>query len=244
MRMSANTSKLSSLALILCIAVLLLVLGALPLERNLSLVNTALARELTQSSIDQPATYYGFISPTIGFAPAAGMAVTAEISGTNCGSTTIQELSGTLGYSILVLAEDTSAGLSCGTSGATIAFRVDGIIMSDTVAWDNLQANPFDLSMPFNQEISASRNSDDLQLSWPTHPAVCVYDVHRSGAPYFVSAPATFVISGTNGSFVDSSVFSGVGSLYYRIDVTDCNGGGRELGDLGLFRFVLEPGNS
>lgn len=86
-----------------------------------------------------PATYYGWITATTAFTPAAGMAVTAAIDGQVCGQGTVTAAvaPGRWAYKLQVAA---NAGDGCGSVGDIIVFAVGGQQMPQTAVWDNRQA--------------------------------------------------------------------------------------------------------
>ncbi|MBV7333981.1 hypothetical protein KFU94_38250 [Chloroflexi bacterium TSY] len=92
-----------------------------------------------------PATYYGWITPTVGFTPTVSTPVTAEINGAVYGTTTIVELEGKLAYVLMVKHELIH---QCGTSSHRITFRVGSQIMDHDHVWDNSQAWLHSLSVP------------------------------------------------------------------------------------------------
>jgi hypothetical protein len=89
-----------------------------------------------------PASFYGWITATAGFTPTAGMSVTAEIAGADCGQTTIQPATGgRLFYSLQVSAEPIGGPPNgCGWSGRTITFHIEDWVMAHDRLWDNSQA--------------------------------------------------------------------------------------------------------
>ena len=86
-----------------------------------------------------PATFYGWITPTVHFNPEVGDPVTAYIDGHLCGETIVTDSVGTdkLAYKIQVLADN---GNGCGTIGDEVIFMVDGQIMPNHSIWHNNQA--------------------------------------------------------------------------------------------------------
>jgi hypothetical protein len=99
-------------------------------------VHSAIAQPLLP-----PAVYYGWITPTVGFAPTAGMPVVALINGVSCGQTTVQPKDGRLAYTIHVLAENpVLPSNGCGAITRTVSFQVGNWTMEHSRLWSNRQA--------------------------------------------------------------------------------------------------------
>lgn len=95
-----------------------------------------------------PATYYGWITPSVGFTPTVGMRVIAKIDGTVCGETLIQQLDGKLAYLLQVAASDPSTpALNCGARNKEIVFNIDNWVMDHDRPWDNSHASSQSLSI-------------------------------------------------------------------------------------------------
>jgi hypothetical protein len=84
-----------------------------------------------------PATYYGHVAAGSGFAPAAGMEVTAWVDGHLCGQGETLEEDGQVVYSVNVLADGPGGSAGCGVLGREVAFRVGSQDMIPTAVWDN-----------------------------------------------------------------------------------------------------------
>lgn len=89
------------------------------------------------AGIPTPATFYGWITPTVGFTPTVAMLVTATIDGVEVGRTEIQEVEGRLAY---VMQVDPISVNDCGATDNEIIFAVGGAIMAHNRMWDNTQA--------------------------------------------------------------------------------------------------------
>ncbi len=87
-----------------------------------------------------PATYYGWVTASPGFAPAAGMDVVATIGGVVCGQATVQAWAGQLAYKLQVAAAS-SAQPGCGDEDATVTFSVGDQIMVESASWDHTAAH-------------------------------------------------------------------------------------------------------
>jgi len=85
-----------------------------------------------------PATYYGPVAAGDGLVPAAGMTVTAWVSGTLCGQSVLTDVAGYgVAYVVDVMAEDWGAHAGCGALGREVMFRVNGRDMASSAIWDN-----------------------------------------------------------------------------------------------------------
>lgn len=94
-------------------------------------------REQTQANDPNiPATFYGWVNETADFTPTIGMTITAEIEGTVCGETEVEQLDGQLAYRLQV-----AASSDCGQHGKVIVFKIDGFALNQTRLWNNRAAN-------------------------------------------------------------------------------------------------------
>jgi hypothetical protein len=85
-----------------------------------------------------PATYYGRVESGAGFAPAAGMTVTAWIDGNLCGQGVLTDVAGYgVAYTVDVMADDGEAWAGCGAPGREVVFRVNGEEMTPAATWSN-----------------------------------------------------------------------------------------------------------
>jgi hypothetical protein len=88
-----------------------------------------------------PATFYGWVTPTVDFVPTAGISVTGWIGNELCGTSTIQEVSGRLAYVLSVGSEDiTNPSSGCGREGEMVQFMVGEWMMDNAHIWDNSAA--------------------------------------------------------------------------------------------------------
>jgi hypothetical protein len=93
-----------------------------------------------------PSTFYGPISSTRRFMPAAGMTLTAWVEGTLCGQTIVTEVVGYgPAYAIDVLADDWSLSPGCGAPGREITFAVGSEPLIPAATWDNTRVQDFPL---------------------------------------------------------------------------------------------------
>ncbi len=86
-------------------------------------------------NIMPPATYYGVVSPTPSFVPAAGMPVTAYVEGHMCGQGETLAVGADIVYSVNV--GYTPEGGMCGEPGHVVTFAVASTVMEPTATWDN-----------------------------------------------------------------------------------------------------------
>jgi hypothetical protein len=100
-----------------------------------------LVKPAVAQSLLPPATYYGWITPTTGFVPTAGMSVKALVNGVVCGQTTVEARSGKLAYTLQVTAENPVTPTNgCGTTTRTVVFQVGTWTMNHDRMWSNSQA--------------------------------------------------------------------------------------------------------
>ncbi len=89
-----------------------------------------------------PATFYGEVLPSAYFTPAAGLTVTAWISGHLCGQNPAQLEQGQVVYVVNVQAESIMAP-GCGETGRTVTFKIGtqmgAQLMAPLAIWDNNQ---------------------------------------------------------------------------------------------------------
>jgi hypothetical protein len=89
------------------------------------------------SQMNPPATYYGQVEAGAGFAPAAGMEVTAWIDGALCGRTKTVMIDGQVVYALNVFAQGPGSAAGCGALGKQITFQAGGRDMAAVASWDN-----------------------------------------------------------------------------------------------------------
>ena len=194
-------------------------------------------------SINPPAIYVGWVTPTTELEATVGLTVTAEISGTVCGQTYIQSLDGQLAYRIDVAAEALITPDGCGQNGRTVYFLVGDTIISDTVSWTNGSPNQFSLSQPLSTQVTGLPIVDGTSLSWQTHIAICNYKIHRSNDPFFLPSAGTQIATTTDGVYSDNSIPNLANDYYCKIEAIRCNTNSSELSQIGRFPFTFTPGS-
>lgn len=92
-----------------------------------------------------PATYFGWVTPTTGFAPVVGMTVTALIDAMPCGQGVLTD---TLGVGQLAYVVDVPAGDGCDSAGQIVSFQVGQWSVDHDRVWSNEVAHYQPLDTP------------------------------------------------------------------------------------------------
>ncbi len=159
------------------------------------------------------------------------MQITAEISGTLYGSTTVQETGGKLSYVIQVIGDNASQrNNGCGDFGDLVVFRLDGDLLPPVVPWDSDQLNLLSFDGLLEQTVDTSLSGG--MCSW------CGYSIYeRPDAPFYTPSMSDLVAICVSPSLTISAE---VGNHFYVVTADDCNGTIRQLSEAGVFRFELE----
>lgn len=106
-----------------------------------------------------PATFYGPVSPGLGFTPTTGMPVTAWIDGKLCGQGKTQQVNGVIVYSINVLADGPGGAQGCGALGRVVSFKVGMQLMWAGHQWNNDQVWSLPLKREYRVYLPLSRSN-------------------------------------------------------------------------------------
>ena len=124
---------------------------AITTQRNLPPSEITPARTSPWSLVSPPALVYGQLQPSAGFAPSAGMTVSAWINGRRCGDGRTFGTDDGIGYAIKSHAANESAWQGCGVPGASITFALDtparALVASTPVTWSNSTATVVNLGL-------------------------------------------------------------------------------------------------
>ena len=124
---------------------------AITTQRNLPPSELTPARTPRWSLVSPPALVYGQLQPSAGFAPSAGMTVSAWINGRRCGDGRTAGTDDGIGYAIKIHAANESAWQGCGAPGASITFALDtpagALVASTPVTWANSTATVVNLGL-------------------------------------------------------------------------------------------------
>ncbi len=115
-----------------------LIYATQPVTLYLSGGNAGRTMSAATIALAPPAVFYGAVGGSAGFTPRAGMAVTALINGSVCGTGVTQDLGGGIGYVLYVASGAMQAG--CGAEGSIVSFAVDGTAMAAAANWGNTRA--------------------------------------------------------------------------------------------------------
>lgn len=124
-----------------------------------------------------PAIYYGWITPTVGFAPTATMDIFAEINGKRCGQSKVVTQGVQLAYTLRVTAESPSAPYnSCGTTALTVTFVISNWRMDHDRKWDNTKANFLSLTRTLTTPAPGSNLIMVSSINSGTVPGIAFND--------------------------------------------------------------------
>ncbi|MBT8217954.1 MAG: DUF11 domain-containing protein, partial [Acidimicrobiia bacterium] len=129
-----------------------------PLSKAMAIAAFLIASSAAALPIPRPSSFYGTVTVE-GNPVGAGLALTAEIGGTQFAATTTFEFAGLTVYRIDVPADDpATAPVEGGSEGQVVDFLLDGVPVTEAGTWSDGTYTNLDLTIPPGADLSIAKD--------------------------------------------------------------------------------------